>query len=59
MIKLDTAMRRMAATTPEDELEANPKWNRLVTLHASLKKLLPEGYGCVSKPEIGVRPKEI
>ena len=46
VIKLDTAMRKMAATTPEDELEANPKWNRLVNLHASLKKLLPEGLRC-------------
>ena len=43
---MDTAMRKMAATTPEDELEANPKWNRLVNLHASLKKLLPEGLRC-------------
>ena len=48
-------MRMMAETTPEDELERNPKWNRLVTLHASLKKLLPEGYRWVHLECVAVR----
>ena len=48
VIKLDTVMRMMAAKTPEEQLEANPKWQRLVTLHASLKKLLPEGHRCAN-----------
>ena len=41
---MDVAMRKMAEDVPEEQLAENPKWNRLVTLHASLKKLLPEGY---------------
>ena len=48
VIKLDTVMRMMAAKTPAAELEGNPKWQRLVTLHASLKKLLPEGHRCAN-----------
>ena len=37
-------MRRMVATIPREKLESQPKWQTLVSLHSSLKKLLPNEY---------------
>ena len=44
VIKLDLVMRRMQSQIPPEELETVPKWNTLLKLHDSLKKMLPPDY---------------
>ena len=44
VIKLDIIIRTVSARIPRKELEQIPKWHTLVSLHRSLKKLLPAEY---------------
>lgn len=44
VIKLDQVMRQMLSIYPIEVLESNPRWNTLVSLHSSLKKVLPPEY---------------
>ena len=44
VIKLDQLMWKMLRMYPMSELNKMPKWHTLVSLHTSLKKMLPDGY---------------
>lgn len=44
VVKLDQALRKMQSEVPRQELESSPKWNTLLSLHDSLKKMLPSDH---------------
>jgi len=44
VIKLDKILQKMKAYKTEEELANLPQWQKLVSLHGSLKKLLPTDY---------------
>jgi len=51
VIQLDKILRKMKQYKTEEELAQLPQWQRLVSLHGSLKKLLPEDYSQFEKME--------
>ena len=44
VIKMDQTLSKIASVVPEEELATHPKWNKLVKLYASLRKVLPSEY---------------
>ena len=44
VVKLDKLMRKMLETRTLEQLQNIPKWNTLVALHHSLRKMLPKDY---------------
>ena len=44
VIKMDQTLSKIASVVPKEKLMSHPKWNKLVKLHASLRKVLPSEY---------------
>ena len=44
VIKMDQTLAKIASVVPKEKLKSHPKWNKLVKLHASLRKVLPSEY---------------
>ena len=44
VIQLDKLIRKMREFRTDEQLRRIPQWKRLISLHGSLKKLLPADY---------------